>query len=247
MIEEKNPVDTTALGAVDHSDTPLTYRTSYEVPQVEGDFVDLCTCAKNGDQKAVAALWPVLYEMAVKALAQTPLDPEGVQELASEFADRNLIGWVNTEAPRGTGKPGPVPPLIQSCEYNYQSFFEGWLRLFVLKAHKQATIDPYAAGVVESYHAEDEDDDDMLSSHELGVGDVADDHNPTPYDVLEAKDALDKFGKWLPERLRYVYQGLRMGMRQEDMAEALGVSQAEISHRVKDIYNKMPQFKRECM
>lgn len=245
--EEEITLNTPALGAGDISEL-LTTRTSYEVPQIDGDFVEMCSRAQKGDQTAIAALWPVIYTKVYDSIKDVVKDAEALQELASEGVDRYLLGWVNPPNPRGTGKPGPVPPMIQECQHNFLKHIDGWVKLYMLRVREEVNYDPFAVGAVESVHSEDEDGhEDFLASHEIGVGDMRDEYVPTPEDVMVAKDTLDKFREWLPPHLQDIFDGARMGMKQEAIAFSIGITQGEVSRRLAEMYDLMPRFKRQCL
>jgi hypothetical protein len=224
-----------------------TTRTSYEVPEVSGDFIVLCEKAQGGNQDAIAALWPILYAAAYKQLDGLVHDDESLDDCTTEFVDRYLLGWINSEQPRGAGQPGPVPPLILGADRSFRLHFERSLETFAWQVkERKLQTDPWAAGVVQSYSAED-DSDDPLAGHEQTVGDMPDERVPTPEEILIDKDTLLKFRDWLPPHLSDVFDGARFGMHQEAIAYSLKITQGEVSKRLREIYELMPTFNRECL
>ena len=187
----------------------------------EGDFLSLCEAAKVGEQKAIALLYPILYDRAVEALQKETRDEDESTLWAIEFTDRYLLGWINEDGQ-------VVWPAISRSDKNFLGHWETSLRNYVY--HKkvfrpsQDVLD--VADIVYDPHLGDEADEeeaDPLSTQTMPGDPSQPGWIPGPEEVYEMKALLNTFIMKLPLEARNTFRLMLDDMTVEQIADARGI------------------------
>ena len=202
--------------------------------ELTGAFVDRCTRAKDGEQKAIAELFDIWYPQVYERLFFID-DPVARERATTEFLDRYLIGWI-ARGSRGPNRGRHIPPLIQQCRYNFQRHFASCLNFYACGMRTDLPME----------HLNLDDVDETLHDF-VDTGDFPG-TLPRPHEEYELTELLERFREYLckeyepDSRIVFVFDMMVDEEPQIKMAWVFGVSTATIERDVATIRKMMREF-----
>jgi len=193
------------------------YPSSYE-----GDFLQMCTEAKDGDPSAITHLWKILYKQAVETLIGENFPYAAAQDYALELTDRYLLGFINKNNQK-------TEPLIKQSDKNFKGHFETILQHFVYhrKVFRPSDDVLDVNEIVYDHTLTDpdgeEDDLDPPTTHNLPGKPSSPGWIPGPEESYEMKRLLNQFLVSLPTEARNTFRLMLEDMNEAQISEARGL------------------------